>query len=185
MPDAETRTHCNEYRPVSGDAPLHDTSIGRHATGSATVTVGAVATAAIVVVVVVDVVVPGPPVDPSPAELELRKVRHTLSPTNSGVVSDAELIRNNLDWGTLKRAARRVHESFGSTRCVAEHCGESFTLNEREAAALPALDAVVPTALDVATPAPSEELTTNIAAIVATRPTRRLDIFLRYAVCKK
>jgi hypothetical protein len=75
---------------------------------------------------------------------------------NSGVESDAELRRNNLACGTLKRAANRVHESFGNTRCVEVHGGEGFTLGEAGTAAVFA-----------AAPAPSDETTASIAAIIA------------------
>jgi hypothetical protein len=54
------------------------------------------------------------------------------------------------------------------------HCGEGFTLGEAGTAAVFA-----------AAPAPSDETTTNIAAIIAIQPTRRLNIPLLYAVFKK
>jgi hypothetical protein len=121
---------------VSGDAPRHDTWIGWHATGSTTVTVGAVGVATVVVVVVVVVVVEvGATVvvvvalvraAPPPDELVARLERHTVSPMKSGVVSDAELRRNNRAWRTLNRAAKRVHESLANTRCVEVHCGEGL-----------------------------------------------------------
>ncbi|MFZ9707307.1 MAG: hypothetical protein ACO3CG_05650 [Ilumatobacteraceae bacterium] len=150
-------------------------------------TVGAVGVEATVVVVVVvvvvveevgaTVVVVFEPAAPPPDELDelvARVARHTVSPMNSGVVSDAELRRNNRAWGTLKRAARRVHESFANTRCVEVHCGEGFTLGETGTAAVFA-----------AAPAPSDETTINMAAIIAMRPTRCLDISLLYAVSNK
>jgi hypothetical protein len=93
---------------------------------------------------------------------------------NNGVESEAELRRNNRACGTLKRAANRVHESFGNTRCVEVHCGEGFTLGEAGTAAVFA-----------AAPAPSDETTTNIAAVIAMRATRSLSIFLLYAASKK
>jgi hypothetical protein len=134
----------------------------------------------VVVVVVVEVgatvvvVVEAVPAAPPPDELVERTAKHTVSPTNSGVVSDAELRRNNRAWGTLKRAARRVHESFANTRCVEVHCGEGFTLGEAGT-----------TAVLAAAPAPSDETTINMAAIIAMRPTRCLDISLLYAVSNK
>jgi len=67
---------------------------------------------------------PAAPALDEPAELVARTARHTVSPMNSGVASDAELRRNNRACGTLKRAANRVHESFGNARCVEVHCGE-------------------------------------------------------------
>ncbi len=155
-------------------------------------TVGEVGVEATVVVVVVVVVVvevgatvvvvvalgrAAPPVEPAalpPDELVERTAKHTVSPMNSGVVSDAELRRNNRAWGTLKRAARRVHESFANTRCVEVHCGEGFTLGEAGT-----------TAVLAAAPAPSDETTINMAAIIAMRPTRCLDISLLYAVSNK
>jgi hypothetical protein len=54
------------------------------------------------------------------------------------------------------------------------HCGEGFTLGEAGTAAVFA-----------AAPAPSDETTTNIAAVIAMRATRSLSIFLLYAVSKK
>jgi hypothetical protein len=134
----------------------------------------------VVVVVVVEVgatvvvVVEAVPAAPPPDELVERTAKHTVSPMNSGVVSDAELRRNNRAWGTLKRAARRVHESFANTRCVEVHCGEGFTLGEAGT-----------TAVLAAAPAPSDETTINMAAIIAMRPTRCLDISLLYAVSNK
>jgi ApbE superfamily uncharacterized protein (UPF0280 family) len=74
----------------------------------------------------------------------------------------------------LKRAANRVQESFANTRCVEVHCGEGFTLGEAGTVAVFA-----------AAPAPSDETTTNIAAVIAMRPTRCLDISLLYAVSNK
>jgi hypothetical protein len=69
------------------------------------VTVGAVGVATVVVVVVVVVVVEVgatvvvvvalEPAAPPPDELVERTAKHTMSPMNSGVVSDAELRRNN------------------------------------------------------------------------------------------
>ena len=165
---------------MSGDAPRHDTWIGRHATGSATVTVGAVGVATVVVVVVVVVVVEVgatvvvvvalEPAAPPPDELVERTAKHTVSPMNNGVVSDAELRRNNRACGTLKRAANRVHESFANTRCFEVHCGEGLTLGEAGTAAVFA-----------AAPAPSDETTINIVAIITTRPNGFLDILLLYA----
>jgi len=116
-----------------------------------------------VVVVVVVVVAPAAPavepaaapVEPAapapdePAELVARTARHTVSPMNSGVVSDAELRRNNRACGTLNRAARRDHESFGNTRCVEVHCGEGLTFSADNDSMLEALAA--------AAPAPSDE----------------------------
>lgn len=147
-------------------------------------TVGAVGVEATVVVVVVVVVVEvgttvvvvveAVPAAPPADELVERTAKHTMSPMNSGVVSEAELIRNNRACGTLKRAARRDHESFANTRCVEVHCGEGFTLGEAGTVAVFA-----------AAPAPSDETTTNIAAVIAMRPTRCLDISLLYAVSNK
>ena len=130
-------------------------------------TVGAVGVEATVVVVVVVVVVVEvgvtvvvvvalEPAAPPPEELVARVARHTVSPMNSGVESDAELRRNNRACGTLKRADNRVHESFANTRCVEVHCGEGFTLGEAGTAAVFA-----------AAPAPSDETTASIAAIIA------------------
>jgi hypothetical protein len=100
------------------------------------VTVGAVGVATVVVVVVVVVVEVGAtvvvvvePAAPPPDALVERTAKHTVSPMNNGVESEAELRRNNRACGTLKRAANRVHESFGNTRCVEVHCGEGFTLD--------------------------------------------------------
>jgi hypothetical protein len=69
------------------------------------VTVGAVGVEATVVVVVVVVVVEvgttvvvvveAVPAAPPADELVERTAKHTMSPMNSGVVSEAELIRNN------------------------------------------------------------------------------------------
>jgi hypothetical protein len=160
------------------------------------VTVGAVGVEATVVVVVVVVVVVevGATVvvvvalgraAPLPDELVERTAKHTVSPTNNGVVSDAELRRNNRACGTLKRAANRVHESFANTRCVEVHCGEGFTLRASDEAMFAALAAAAPPVLDAAAPAPSDETTTNIAAVIATRAARSLRISLLYAVSKK
>jgi hypothetical protein len=138
------------------------------------VTVGAVGVATVVVVVVVEVVVEvgamvvvvvalvraAPPVEPAappPDALVERTAKHTVSPMNSGVVSDAELRRNNRPCGTLKRAANRVHESFGNTRCVEVHCGDGFTLSAGGTAAPAALAAVAPAALAAEAPLPSVE----------------------------
>jgi hypothetical protein len=159
-----------------------------------TVTVGAVGVVTVVVVVVVVVVeevgatvvvvvalepaaAPVEPVAPPPDELVARVARHTVSPMNSGVASEAELRRNNRACGTLKRAANRVHESFANTRCVEVHCGEGFTLSAGDEAMFEALAA--------AAPAPSDETTASIAAVIAMQPTRRLNIPLLYAVSKK
>jgi hypothetical protein len=136
----DTGTHCTEYHPVSGDAPLHDTDTRPHDSNAPTVNTGAtgnntevvvvvvvvVDVGTVVVVVVVEVVVVVVVVTPLDALL-LRTARHTLSPTKSGVVSSAELRRNNRACGTLNRAARRDHESFGNTRCVDAHCGDGCT----------------------------------------------------------
>jgi hypothetical protein len=62
---------------------------------------------------------------------------------NSGVESDAELRRNNLACGTLKRAANRVHESFGNTRCVEVHCGEGLAIRAGDEARVEALAAEI------------------------------------------
>jgi hypothetical protein len=136
----DTGAHCTEYHPVSGDAPLHDTDTRPHDSNAPTVNTGAtgndtevvvvvvvvVDVGTVVVVVVVEVVVVVVVVTPLD-ELVLRTARHTLSPTKSGVVSSAELRRNNRACGTLNRAARRDHESFGNTRCVDAHCGDGCT----------------------------------------------------------
>lgn len=184
----ETGTHCSEYHPVSGDAPLHDTDTRPHDSNAPTVNTGATGNdteVVVVVVVVVDVVDVGTivvvvvvVVDVGTlVALMVRTEIQTLSSTNSGVAIDAELRRNNRACGTLNRAARRDHESFGNTRCVEVHCGEGLTFSADNDSMLEALAA--------AAPAPSDDTTANIAAVIAMRATRPLDICSPYAISNK
>jgi hypothetical protein len=108
----------------------------------------------VVVVALGRAAAPVEPAAPPPDELVERTAKHTVSPINSGVVSEAELRRNNRACGTLKRAARRDHESFANTRCVEVHCGEGFTLGEAGTAAPAAL---APAVVAAEAPLPSVE----------------------------
>jgi hypothetical protein len=97
----------------------------------------------VVVVALGRAAAPVEPAAPPPDEFDERTAKHTVSPINSGVVSDAELRRNNRVCGTLKRAERRDHESFANTRCVEVHCGDGFTLSAGDEAMFEALAAEI------------------------------------------
>ena len=113
-PDSETRTHCNEYTPVSGDAPRHETDTGWHAVNSPTVSTGATGNTTVVVVVVVVVVLVVVVVPPVVDDGMTLRPTHTRSPTRRNDPADAPFNLYNARSPNPNRTASRDHESFGN-----------------------------------------------------------------------